>query len=644
MQISLPPKVWRHKKSFGARLTIENPFAGSAPISSGAAKRMTLLRITLAVILMMAIGAPTYSDQASAAYGRGVRAEAVPDYDTAFVGYAEAYRLKPKETKYVVPFLRVRGIAAEEHVRKGQLLRDNLKLQEALVEFERAADIDPTNLAARQEAQKTADMIKTQAQQKGGAEGAKPMSTLAKMAEDMQGPVDLEPFSDTPLTLRMTTTSDNVYKTIGKLAGINVLFDLDYRPQRINIELDEVPLREALRMVALQSKTFWRPISTKAIFVAAESKRKEYEDNVMTTFHVRNASTPAEIQELVGTLKGMLDIARIQVNPTHGTITLRGTPDQMVLAQKLITDLDKPKAEVVIDIAIMEVSTDRLHTIGTTVPTSTSIALQAAPAGVGTVNIGGLNGGTFAVAVPGGSFSFLMSDSNTKVLQNPRIRVLDNGKATLKIGDRVPIATGSFSSAGGVSGGGISPLVNTQFQYLDVGVNIDITPHILSGGEVNLKMVLEVSTVTGSTDIGGISQPTIGQRHIEHETRLGDGEMSLVGGILEDSETQSLGGYPWLGNIPLLKYLFGQEKKDRRKTEIVFAVIPHIVRSEVITDESMRLIDIGTGTAIDLRRPELTKKPAPPPQPVKSVSQGEATPEIPVTTPARPSTPAPPPA
>jgi len=623
---------------------MEDPFAGSAPISSGAAKRMTLLRIALALTLMMAIGAPAYSDQASAAYGRGVRAEAVPDYDAAFIGYAEAYRLKPKETKYVVPFLRVRGIAAEEHVRKGQLLRDNLKLQEALIEFERAADIDPTNLAARQEAQKTAEMIKTQAQQKEGGEGAKPMSALAKMAEDMQGPVDLEPFSDTPLTLRMTTTSDNVYKTIGKLAGINVLFDLDYRPQRINIELDEVPLREALRMVAMQSKTFWRPISTKAIFVAAESKRKEYEDNVMTTFHVRNASTPAELQELVGTLKGMLDIARIQVNPTHGTITLRGTPDQMVLAQKLITDLDKPKAEVVIDIAIMEVSTDRLHTIGTTVPTSTSIALQAAPAGVGTVNIGGLNGGTFAMAVPGGSFSFLMSDSNTKVLQNPRIRVLDNGKATLKIGDRVPIATGSFSSAGGVSGGGISPLVNTQFQYLDVGVNIDITPHILSGGEVNLKMVLEVSTVTGSTDIGGISQPTIGQRHIEHETRLGDGEMSLVGGILEDSETQSLGGYPWLGNIPLLKYLFGQEKKDRRKTEIVFAVIPHIVRSEVITDESMRLIDIGTGTAIDLRRPELTKKPVSPSQPVKPASQGETTPKGPAAPPARPTTPPPPPA
>src|SRR3981081_2613601 len=384
---------------------------------------------------MRAIGPPAYSDQASAAYGRGVRAEAVPDYDAAFIGYAEAYRLKPKETKYIVPFLRVRGIAAEEHVRKGQLFRDNLKLQEALLEFERAADIDPTNLAARQEAQKTADMIKTQAQQKAGGEGAKPMSPLAKMAEDMQGPVDLEPFSDTPLTLRMTTTSDNVYKTIGKLAGINVLFDLDYRPQRINIELDEVPLREALRMVAMQSKTFWRPISTKAIFVAAESKRKEYEDNVMTTFYIRNASTPAELQEVVGTLKGILDLSRIQVNPTHSTITLRGTPDQLVLAQKLVSDLDKPKAEVVIDIAVLSISRDRLRNMGTTVPTSTSIAVAAAPLGAGVVKLGSVNGGIFSLGVPGGKFDFLMSDSNTKVIQNPQIRVLDQQKATLKIGD-----------------------------------------------------------------------------------------------------------------------------------------------------------------------------------------------------------------
>ena len=606
---------------------------------------MRLLRITLAWTLMIAISAPAYSDQAGSAYDRGARAEAQAQYDTAFEGFSEAHRLKPKDVKYLVAYLRVRGIAAEEHVRKGQVLRDGMKLQEALEEFRRAAEIDATNYAAQQEFQRTEELIKKQAQPAEGAAAAKTVSPLAKMVADTEGPVDLEPFSDTPLTLRMTTTSDNVYKTIGKLAGINVLFDLDYKPQRINIELDEVPLREALRMVALQSKTFWRPISTKAIFVASESRRKEYEDNVMMTFYVHNASTPAELQEVVGTLKGILDINRVQVNPTHSSITLRGTPDQMVLAQKLISDLDKPKAEVVIDIAVLEVSRHRLRTLGTTVPTSTSVALQAATAATaGTVSLGSLNGGSFNVAVPGGSFSFLMSDDNTKVLQNPRIRVLDNGKATLKIGDRVPIATGSFASVGGGSGGGLSPLVNTQFQYLDVGVNIDITPHVLAGNEVNLKMILEVSTVTGSQNIGGINQPTIGQRHIEHETRLGDGEINLVGGILEDSETQSLSGYPWLANIPLLKYLFGQENKDKRQTEIVFAIIPHVVRADVVTDENTRLIDIGTGTSIDLRRAEVTKKPAAASQSAKPASQGETAPKSQVVAPPRPSVPTQPPA
>src|SRR6266849_14142 len=476
---------------------------------------MKRLRIMLASILILAISAPTYSNQAKAAYTRGVRAESRNQTEAAYEAYQEAYALKPKDPKYMAAYLRSRASAAAEHMRKGQSLRDNLKLEEALVEFQRAAEIDRSHLGAQEEMSRTATMLKKQAQQAGVATTPTAESPLSKMMEEVEGPVDLEPFSDTPLTLRMTTTSDNVYKTIGKLAGINVLFDLDYRPQRINIELDDVPLREALRMVALESKTFWRPISSKAIFVASETRRKEFEDNVMTTFYVRNASTLAELNEVVVTLKGILDISRIQVNPTHGSIPLRGTPEQMVLAQKLITDIDKPKAEVVIDIAVLEISRDRMRTVGTVVPTHTDITFQAPAAR--TVTIGrALNGGTYSIAVPSGSFDFLMTDNNTKVLQNPQIRVLDQGKATLKIGSRVPIATGSFAST---AGGATNPLVNTQYQYLDVGVNIDITPHVLTGGEVTLKMVLEVSTITSVQNVGGINQPTIGQRHIEHETR-----------------------------------------------------------------------------------------------------------------------------
>jgi general secretion pathway protein D len=590
---------------------------------------MMRVRQVLAVILMLAISAPTYSDEAKSAYKRGARAESQNQYDAALEGYRQAYTLKPRDAKYSAAYLRFRAFAAAQHVEKGQSLRDADKLREALEEFQRAVEIDGTNFVAQQELKRIAAMLNKQAEQAGVSAPAKPVSPLAKMAEETEGPVDLEPPSDMPLTLRMTSPVDNIYKTIGKLSGINVLFDADYKPQRITIELNDVTLREALRMVAMESKTFWRPISPNVIFVASESKRKELEDNVMGTFYLRNASTASELQEVVGTLKGILDINRVQVNPTRGTITLRATPDQMVLAQKLVSDFDKPKAEVLIDIAVLQVSRDRLRTIGTTVPTSTSIAFAAGAVPAGAVKLGTLAGGHFSIAVPGGSFTFLMSDSNTKVLQNPQIRALDQERASLKIGDRVPVATGSFST--GVGGTSV-PLVNTQFQYLDVGVNIDITPHVHSDREVTLKMSLEISSVTSVQQVGGIGQPTIGQRRIEHETRLQDGEINLVGGILEDSETQSLSGYPWLAKLPILKYLFGQETKERHETEIVFAITPHIVRAEEVTDENLRLIDIGTGNSIGLRRKEPKKAPPNTPKPSASPARGSAGPPSPATT------------
>jgi general secretion pathway protein D len=580
---------------------------------------MMRVRILLIPMILLFLSAPTYSDEAKAAFNRGARAESQNQYDAAYEAYKEAFALKPNEPKYEMAYLRVRAQTAEQHVRSGLSLREQGKLQEALGEFQKAAEIDHANHIAEQEVRRTAGMIRKETQLAGSA-STKVESPLAKMAQEAEGPVDLEPASDTPLTLRMTTTADNIYKTIGKLAGFNILFDLDYKPQRITIELNDVSLREALKMVAMESKTFWRPISTNAIFVVAESKRKEFEGNVMKTFYVRNASTPAELQEVVGTLKGILDITRVQVSPNQNAITLRGTNDQMVLAEKLLSDLDKPKSEVVVDIAVMEISRNRVRTLGTTPPTSGSISWIPPASGFTVQNLGKLNSGNFSVSIPGASATALMSDGSAKVLQNPEIRVLDNEKATLKIGDRVPIATGSFQP--GVGGGGINPLVNTQFQYLDVGVNIDITPHVHSEREVTLKMVLEVSSVTGSSNIGGISQPVIGQRRIEHETRLQDGDVNLVGGILEDTETTSLGGYPWLTKIPILKFLFGQENKERQQNEIVFAITPHIVRATEITDENLRMIDIGTASTIGVRHPDTKKKTGPIPSPSTTPARG----------------------
>ena len=201
----------------------------------------------------------------------------------------------------------------------------------------------------------------------------------------------------------------------------------------------------------------------------------------------------------------------------------------------------------------------------------------------------------------------MLSDTNTKLIQNPQIRALDGQKASLKIGDRVPVATGSFQP--GIGGVGINPLVNTQFQYLDVGVNIDITPRVHAGREVTLKIALDISAVTSHTNIGGIDQPVIGQRKIEHEIRLKDGEMNLLGGILEDQQTKALSGIPGLANVPILKYLFSQTNTEHRENEIVFAMVPHIVRAQELTGRNQDMLDVGTANAIELRR--FTKQPAP---------------------------------
>ncbi len=583
---------------------------------------MKSLHIVFAAVVVLAVCLPGYADKAGTAYGRGIQAEKSNSYNDAFEAYKEAHDLKPRDARYMAAYDRLRFSAAAEDVRKGQMLRDAGKLEDALVEFERAATIDRSSFIAQQEIRRTTDMIRKLARGQE-PEAVKLQSPLVKMAEDAPGPIELQPFPTTSTNLRMTATADKVFKILGKLAGLNVLFDPDFRAPKITVELNNVTVREALDMLAVQSKCFWQPLSWNTILVAADSsgKRKELQGNVMQTFYLKNVATPTDLQEAANTVKSILDVTRVQLVPNQSALILRGTPAQMVLAEKLFGDIDKPKPEVVIDIAVMQVSRGRLHTLGVNPPTSASIT--AVPGG-STTSSGGSGGSTggsgggftlnsirnlnatnFDISFPGATLTFLMSDSNTKLIQNPEIRALDNEKATLKIGDRVPIATGSFQPGGG----GASPLVNTQFQYLDVGVNIDIVPHIHADGEVTLKMVLEISSVTGTQNIGGISQPVIGQRRIEHETRLKDGEVNLLGGILETTETQSLSGLPWLAKIPVLKYLFGQETKDVRENEIVFAITPHIVRAQELTEQNLRLVDVGTGSSVGLR-PKDTKTAA----------------------------------
>ncbi|MGA7925563.1 MAG: cohesin domain-containing protein [Candidatus Sulfotelmatobacter sp.] len=593
-----------------------------------------------AVVLLVVVAIlPAIADKAKSVYEKGQDAEARQNYEAAYEFFKQAYDLKPKDLRYRTSFERMRFKAAASVVHHGQLLRDQGKLQEALAEFQKAVQIDPSLFIAQQELKRTLQMINDATNPPPQAAG--PPSSLERRIKDAPGPVELAPISNVPITVKLTEDSKVIYQTIGQLAGINVLFDYDYTSRRIKVELNGVTLEEALEITALESKTFWRPVTSNTIFVAQDNpaKRKELEQSVLKTFYLSNISAPTELQDVVNAIRAVLDVQRVQQLLSQNALVVRGTPDQIALAEKLVDDLDKARPEVVVDIAVLQISKDKSRTLGLLPPGSATVTLQSnintsttttsttgtttpttttGSTGLELNTLGNLNATDFQVSIGSANLSAVMGDSDTKMLQNPQIRTLDNQKATLKIGERVPVATGSFQP--GIGGVGINPLVNTQFQYLDVGVNIDITPHIHADREVTLKMVMEISSVVGQSSIGGISQPIIGQKKIEPEIRLRDGETSFIGGILDDSQTKSLAGIPGLAQIPILRYLFGQVTQDHEQDETVFAITPHIIRGASVNELNQRPIDIGTASTIELRH--LSRVAAP----VAPAGQAPATP------------------
>jgi general secretion pathway protein D len=297
---------------------------------------------------------------------------------------------------------------------------------------------------------------------------------------------------------------------------------------------------------------------------------------------------------------------------------MRGTPDELLLAQKLINDLDKARPEVVVDIAILEVSKNWEKTLGIQWPSSVGVALQSSSSsstsstsstssssssssssGVTLYELAHLKAYDFAVTVGSATANLLLSDSNTKILQNPRLRATDGQKATMKIGEKIPIATGSYSN--GTSTSTTSSLVNTQFTYQDVGVTIEMTPTIHFNRDVTLKIKIEDTSQNGSSTISGVTEPIIAQKTVEQVIRLREGEAGILGGIQDQQELVSWSGIPGLSSIPGLKYLFGSKDHTIKDDELIFLVVPHVVRSQSLEELNLRTVDTGAGASIDIR-------------------------------------------
>jgi len=581
--------------------------------------KLPLLILGCAAILLS--GCPKGNDELKA----GRQAEALQDYDTALVHYERALRADPTNSEYKLKAERLRFEAANFHVNQGQKLRDKGNLDQALVEFQKAAAIDPSNAIAAQEAQRTMEMIAARSQAESPA--PPPSASQPKL---MDGPPKLIPLSHAPISLKMTNQAKTIFETIGKLAGLTVIFDPDFLQQQtrtITVDLPNVTYTQALDIAALQSKAFWKPVTSNIIIVASEdpNKRKAFEEEIVRVFYLSNVTTDKDLTDIVTAVRNLFTPALARINPiaSQNAIVIRDTPDKVMLVGRMIDALDKAKPEVVVQVSIIEVSKDRLRDLGlqpsfsgtggigslTFSPPTTTSSSSSSSSSSTTPTSSGLplnqfkhfNTGFYSATLPNVTAEAMMTDSATKIIQNPELRAVDGTKAQLRIGDRVPIATGSFGTGFGAGGTGVgassvlSPLVNTQFQYQDVGVNVDITPRILPNRDVFLQLKVEVSSVTGNVSIGGITQPIISQRVLDDPgVRLKDGEANILGGIIERTDTNSINGYPGLAKIPILKYLFGGESIETKNDEVFIILTPHVVRMPEITAENLRSIASGT--------------------------------------------------
>src|SRR5262249_9457231 len=306
----------------------------------------------------------------------------------------------------------------------------------------------------------------------------------------------LTPLSRAPINLKMTNDARIVFETVGKLAGLTVIFDPDLTARRISTELANVTLEQALDIVALQSKAFWKPVTSNIIMVVPEGaqKRKDYEEQIVRTFYLSNTLQPQDLTEIVTGLRQLLDLRRVQQVNSQNAIIVRDTPDKLLLADKLIRDIDKAKPEVVVQVAVLQARRDRIRDLGVQPDTSSTLAFTprsfsntssssssstttSTPTTIPLNQLQHLSTADDSVRSPGAPGTALLTDSTTKIIQNPEIRMVDGQSAKLRVGDRVRVATGSFQAGvgvgtTGVGGAGIvNPLVNTQFQYIDVGVN-----------------------------------------------------------------------------------------------------------------------------------------------------------------------------
>jgi general secretion pathway protein D len=599
-----------------------------------------------AVALAMALAAVAGCG-ASRSYRRGQQAANAQQFDEAVEYYRQALQGAPDKPEYKIALERAMQAAATFHVARGRAFESESRGDEALREYRKAMEYDPSN---RSVAARAGELDRELRDRLEASRPRPPIEAMREQARrNSQEPV-LNPTSREPLNLRFSNTSlKDLLNFIGSSTGINVTYDRDFQDRSVTVQLEGVTLNEALQQVMLSNQIFYKVLNERTIIIATDNtaKRQQYEEQVIKTFFISHADA-VELAQLVNTVILAPQMAiqpRIAPNKTANTLTVRAAAPVMEIIEQVIRINDKPRAEVIVDVQILEVSRERAKRFGLNLTdyalggifspeqapggssttagtggaaTTTTSGGATAPSTVGSPPLfnantisTGVSAADFYLAVPAAIVRFLESDSQTKTVAKPQLRGTEGQKVTLNLGEEVPVPSTTFTPIA-QGGANTNPLVS--FTYRPIGVIVEMTPRVTYEGDIVMDLTLENSARGQDSNIAGQSLPAFASRKVTTRLRLRDGESNLLAGLL-----RSLRGFPGIMRLPLLQQLFADNDSNIRQTDIVMLLTPRIVRSHQLTSSDLSPIYIGTQANMAVGGPPpvfggaaATPPPAPP--------------------------------
>jgi len=572
----------------------------------------------------------------STALRQGNDAEALHDYDLAVANYIKAARLHPGDREIQLSLTRAKLRAAEAHLARGRRLFAVGKYDDAVLELQIAYDLNPTSGDAERDLRAARAAVR--AKLAAPAEGQTALQTLLARTRDLP-PAGFE-LPNVKLASQITTgrqaTSRDVYLMIARMANISVIFDSAFREAPAPVVLlNDMTIRQALDAVARSTTTFYQVTGPNTITVVPDTpaKRREYTEEAERTFYLQNM----DVKEAIDALRVVSDIRSISQVTGTNAVLVRDTPERLQVAGRFLSTFDKARPELVVDVEILEVDRTKLLEYGLQIASPGSAGVNGSISiDDSTITLEALRHLTAAdvtlSGVPALYYRLLKTDSNTRTLANPHLRMSDGVPAAAEFGEQVPVPNTTIAP---VAQGGVNTVPITSYTYQNIGVNIGITPRVHANDEVTLALNIVLSNVQG-TGFGGL--PTFGNRRVTTTLRLKDGETNILGGLIRSDERLVREGIPGLSDIPGLNHLFTHDRKEAQETDVVVMLTPHIVRVLDLTEEDLRPLRLTRDGG-----PALSEGPSTPAPPIIREPESEAANRVenPVPSTAKP-VPAPP--